>query len=203
MGSPERITHISQSKAVLIDVDNTINKLQAHLFKYVNRRSIQTYLYRQFTSAQMESTDTPFDKLAEEYFGFPELVIQSRPFPKALEGTKLLHENGFELHIASARHESLYPTTLAWLEKHGFLSYVTDVHRRTPHISGTDFKRGVAKKINAATAFDDEKLLADALASIGIPVYLIRRPWNIELKRSDLIRPHSSFYRAALSFLNS
>lgn len=201
MGSPERITHIPQSKTVLIDVDNTINKLQAHLFKYVNRKSTQHYLYRQFTSTEMESTDMPFDKLAEEYFGSPELVIQSRPFPKALEGTKLLHENGFELHIASARQESLYPTTLAWLEKHGFLSYITEVHPRTSHISGADFKMGVAKKINAVTAFDDEKLLAEALASIGIPVYLIRRPWNVELKSSDLIRPHSSFYRATLSFL--
>lgn len=203
MGSPERTTYNPQSKAVLIDVDNTINKLQVHLMKYVNRRSAQTYLYREFTSTQMESTDAPFDKLAEEYFRSPEVVIKSRPFPKALEGAKLLHENGFELHIASARKQSLYPTTIAWLEKHGFYSYVTEIHLKTSHISGADFKTGVAKEINAVTAFDDEKLLAEALASIGIPVYLIRRPWNVELKKNYLIRPYSSFYRATLSFLNS
>lgn len=199
----ERKEYLIENRAVLVDVDNTINNLQVDLLRYVNRSLPHPYSYRGFTSADMESTSTLFDQFAAEFFNSPELVIKSRPFPGALNAIKLLDEKGFDVHIASGRHGTLYQATIQWLERHGFSPYLTSVHPRPPGESVEEFKIGVAKKIDAVVAFDDTRSVAEALSFYGIPVNLIRRPWNKEVKKSDLIRPYPSFYRAVLAFLSS
>ena len=203
MGNPERKEKLVESRAVLVDVDNTINNLQVDLMRYVNRRLPQPYSYRRFTSADMESTDTLFDQFAAEFFNSPALLMKSKPFPGALDGIRLLDEKGFEIHIASGRHGSMHQTTMNWLEKHRFLPYVTFIHPRPAGESVLDFKIGIAKKVDAAVAFDDTRAVAEALSSNGIAVNLIRRPWNKEVRKSELIRPYPSFYRAVLAFVNS
>ncbi len=203
MASPERKESLIENRAVLVDVDNTINNLQVDLLKYVNRRLPHPYSYRGFTSADMESTDTLFDQIGAEFFNSPELVIKSRPFPGALDAIRLLDEKGFEVHIASGRHGILHQTTTQWLEKHGFLPHVSSVHHRPPEKSVQDFKIGVAKKVDAVVAFDDIRSVAEALSSNGITVHLIRRPWNKEVEKSDLIRPYPSFYRAVVAFIDT
>lgn len=190
-----------ERKSVLIDVDDTINAMQVAMLRYVNEHSTRAYTYWQLTSNERESNNQDLDNLAQQYLSKPSLVVQSKPFPLALAGVRLLYEHGYQLHIVSSRKEPLHEATLSWLEKHGFSQYLTAVHHRPSSLPGHEFKVRISQRLHALSAFDDTKSVAEALAKIGIPVYLIRRPWNRELLRSVLIRPYPSFYQAAQAFL--
>lgn len=191
-----------ERKTLLIDVDDTLNRMQVDLLRFVNKRSPNPYRYWQLTSSDRESKDNVLDALVQEYLSRPDLVVRTRPFENALEGVKLLHSAGYNLHISSSRKEELHQATLGWLEKHGFYPFITDIHPRPSSIGGPEFKVKTAQKVNAIAAFDDTKSAIDALAESGVAVYLIRRPWNKEVLGNSLVRPYPSFYRAVLGFLN-
>lgn len=198
----EKIEHVSGKKDVLVDLDNTVNNLQVDLLKYVNKRLPTKQSYRNFTSTEMESTTSLLDQFAIEFFNSPDLLIRSRPFVGALDAMKLLRENNYNIHVASGRQATLYQTTVDWLERNGFLAHVSSVNLRSDGKSAEEFKLATAKKLCVIAVFEDTKSVAEILATEGLPVYLIRRPWNKEVKRSDLIHPAPSFRRAVSEFLN-
>ncbi len=188
-------------KAVLVDLDDTLNALQTRINGYVNAQSQTKYHYHRLTSYERESGDPALDEIVQEFLHSPQLVIKSQPFPHALAGVQLLHQNGYAIHITSARKESLHQVTVDWLDLHGMSPYITNVPPRPADIFGPDFKIQVAQKVAAQTIFDDTKRVAEAFAQNMMIVYLIRRPWNKELLADEFIKPYPSFYRAVLGFL--
>lgn len=191
-----------ERKCLLIDVDDTLNRLQRGLLLYVNSQSVSPYRYWQLTSREMENGDPRLATLVREYLEKPDLVVKTKPFPRSLDGVRLLHEAGFKLHIASARKETLHQATEEWLARHGFINYIEDIHHRPSETRSFEFKVSIANLISARAAFDDTVSIAEALAENGTLVYLIRRPWNREITGNHIIRPYPSFYRAAVAFLN-
>jgi hypothetical protein len=113
----------------------------------------------------------------------------------------MLYDAGFELHISSSRLEPIHEVTHTWLKIHGFYPYIKKVHPRYSHIKGRDFKVAVANEIKAIAAFDDTPTVVENLVNNGTPLYLIRRPWNKHIKKSELVKPFPSFYQAVKAFL--
>lgn len=190
-----------ERKDLMIDLDDTLNRMQQAILAFINSASPIKVRFSEWNSTAREGGKPEVEGLLREFLQRPDLVIKTPPFKKALAGVQLLHQQGFHLHIVSARKEPLHQTTQDWLEKHGFSPLITAVHHRPTDLFGPKFKLEVAKKINAQAAFDDTKDIAQILAADGIPVYLIRRPWNKELSPSDLIIPRRSFYQAVRTFL--
>ncbi len=192
----------STGRNILVDVDNTINNLQIDLLKFANKRLPEKRSYSSFDSAAMESTEAPFDLVAAEFFDSYELMGKSRPFIGAVESVALLKDSGFNVHVSSGRPAKLQHATVEWLERNGFMPYVSSVQLRAPGQTAEQFKLGAAKELDVVAVFEDTKSVAELLASNGITVHLIRRPWNKEIKRTDLIKPAPSFKRAVSEFLN-
>lgn len=190
-----------ERKDLLIDMDDTLNRMQRGVIIFINSNSSTKIRFKDWDSNTREGGNKQVEELIQEFLQRPDLVIKTHPFKKALVGVRALHEQGFNLHIVSARKEPLHQTTEEWLEKHGFFPFITAIHHRPSYLRGPDFKVEVAKKIDARAAFDDTKDVAEAFAASNIPIYLIRKPWNRELPPSKLIIPQRSFYQAVQTFL--
>lgn len=193
-------------KRVLVDLDDTLTATQAMLIKAAKNMcdgSVVFPLYNEFAEDHFTNPKSVWRQVMVPVFRHPEIVLKVKPYKNALEALKLLSQNGYEVHLFSAREEEMHGHTDSWLRNYGFAPYITEVHRRFHPTPVSEFKLTTAKKVLPAACFDDRKVVAEILSQNGFPVYLIRRPWNFEVKRTNHIAPHNSFHQAVQAFLRS
>lgn len=186
---------------VLVDLDDTLADTQVAMLRYINARGARQFTFAELTREHREQEVAGYDELVNEFLRQPELVRQTAPYDDAREAIRQLHAAGLAIHIVSARREILHGVTDEWLGEHGFARYVTEIHRRSSHTKGRDFKRLVSEKIHPIAAFDDTYDVAETLAATGVPVYLIDKPWNQEERLPAGITRVPSFAAGVHKFL--
>jgi hypothetical protein len=191
------------SRALMVDMDDTLNAMQREVLRHIARRTGENPGYWAMDADTIEQQRSRENALVQEFLGRPDLVMRGRPYRFALEGVRLLHQAGYRLHIVSSRQEPLHQATEDWLAQYGFRPYIHQIHRRYSMIRGRDFKTRVAAEIGAAVAFDDTPTVVEELVKHGTPVYLIRRPWNRHITPRPALQVFPSFYRAAVAFLEN
>ena len=87
----------------------------------------------------------------------------------------------YDLHIVTARSETTQPLVLEWLEDH-FPKTFQQVHFTNTfgglHHQVKRTKSAVCKEIGAVVHIEDAPSHAYEVATAGIPVLLLDRPWN-------------------------
>lgn len=163
---------------VLVDVDDTLSDTQLVLIREVEQITGKHFAFDEMTRAHREKEIDGWGKAVREVLKNPAAMLTCQPSHLALEGLSLLHAGGFEPHIVSSRQEPLHETTAAWLDQHGFATYVAAVHPRLNGEGGNEFKVRIAREQNFRAAFDDTFEVAVALAAVVPTVYMIDKPWN-------------------------
>ena len=120
-----------------------------------------------------------FDKLEYRYPGRAEEIgwfVQSPMTYENLDiidtGVKIARfcENaGFDIHIVTCRPKQTEISTGWWLKQNGIPFTSLSVHT---------VKTGKIEMINPLFAVDDRLDVAEQLAEVGIPVFLLDWPWN-------------------------
>jgi hypothetical protein len=203
-----------EQKIALCDVDDTWCATQRMFIQEVNNRNFALfqqgemaaytpYKYNTFTEQHLMARDNEWYEHVKTLVMDKDIIIKAQPFKKALAGVKLLHEAGYEIHTFSAREDPLHQTLNSWLEIHGFIPYISEIHSRYLPLNVEEFKLSIAHKIGPDVCFDDRRSTAQVLAENGYLTYLMRRPWNRELNKSENIIPKRSFYQAAEDFLKN
>jgi hypothetical protein len=172
-------------KKALVDIDDVLIPTQEALLAYVNAHAEQSFAYHEVTREMREHAPG-------EYLSQPDLVRELQPFPHSAEALRQLYEAGYEIHIATARKEGLHEVTEPWLEEHGLLQYVYEIHPRPTKLPGEEFKREVALSVGIDVAFDDTQSVIEMLANSGVFVYAIDCPWN----SGELAAPAENVTRA-------
>ena len=185
------------SKEVLVDIDDTIAQTQKVIVQKINSHLGRNLRLSDFTFEVRENLSPSVQEILKNFFVDREAVLLVPVYPSALNGVKLLHENGYGIHFVSSRKSPTRYYTRDWLETHGFGPYIAEVHPRDRNLSGPEFKLSVARITQAEAAFDDQIRIAQTLAQNGLIVYLVSRPWNSELKRWSNIKRVRSFKQGA------
>jgi hypothetical protein len=84
---------------------------------------------------------------------------------------RTLHQQGWELHIITARPPDVRQATLDWLRAQRIESYVTDVHF-------TEDKTPLALKLGCKAFVEDNLRTAEKMGALGIRSYLINASYN-------------------------
>jgi phosphoglycolate phosphatase-like HAD superfamily hydrolase len=144
-----------------------------------------------------EKLSPSVQEILDSFFVDKEAILLIPPYPSSLAGVRLLHEAGYKIHVVSSRKSPTRYYSRDWLEVHGFGPFIAEVHPRDRDLSGPEFKLVIAQKTQAEATFDDQIKIARTLAQNGILVYLVSRPWNLELKRFDHVLRVRSFLQGA------
>ncbi len=193
---------LTHQPTVLVDIDDTLADTQTAVLQWVNAQSPQQYSYRELTREHREKNSGHYYEMVQQLLNSPD-DLQVEPYTNALEALKQLHRADYEIHIASARKESLHQLTLDWLKRHGFVDYVKQVHPRSSKVRGHEFKVMVAGNVKPEAAFDDTLEVAEALAESGVTVYLIDKPWNTSDNLPQNIIRTPDFASAVSQFLKA
>lgn len=189
------------SRAVLVDIDDTLADTQVKILEYVNSHAPQHYAMNQITHEFREGLNAEYDQLVRQFLASGDLVGQIEPITDAISGLAQLKEAGYEIHIASARQENLHTVTVDWLTRHGLSDYVHRIHPRFSHQRDYQFKLTAAREIDAVAAFDDTLSVIEALAAAVPKLYLINKPWNNHKNIKTPIIRVDSFAAAVSDFL--
>ncbi len=173
--------------AICVDIDNVISRtdevirflVQTHTesrvrLKYEDIVCFDYWRCRDSTGGQI--TREEWGRIHEEFLeNHLSLVEVWDDAPPALE-----HLNQtLDVHIATSRGERARSATTAWLREH-----------RIPyaelHCVGAGEKHLIDRGF--AAAIEDDREQAYALFSVGVPVYLLARPWNHIGRHSPLKR---------------
>jgi len=169
---------MSDKKVALIDLDDTLAATSHHMLQYGKDKHNSPYHHEELTRKFREDEPDDYKVVVKDFLANIEQVEAITIYPFVPQALKTLKDLGYEIHLATARKSNLHPITPRWLEKHGLSSYIDAIHPRPDDIKSTKFKIDVAEKIGATVAFDDTYNIAEALAGIGLTVYLIEKPWN-------------------------
>lgn len=168
-----------QSNFVLVDLDDTIGATQVNMLDHMNTTYGTAYTYEGMTREHREKYDSPYGRYVGEILRQPDIMAKVQPFPGALEALTELRDNGYDVHIVSARKEPLHDCTLKWLNDHGFDKIISQVHPRPGRESGKSWKRRIAEEYKFVAAFDDTFDVCQELGYVeGLNVYMIDKPWN-------------------------
>jgi len=192
--SPER-------NSVIVDLDDTLCATKRAIIARANRTSLDTrYNYQMLRPGYVY--DPHLDEIIHQTLKDPS--FNPPPFIGALDGVKLLNENGFNVYIVSSRiAKYLGEATERWIGIRGFRPHIADLRLRPDGQRSRGFKLIIAQEVGAMAAFEDEVQAAKELASQVDHVFLIRRPWNTNFSNIDhpSISIHPSFLRAVSTFL--
>lgn len=186
---------------IMVEIDNTLADTQRAFTEYlastpegsVDPESLGTEL-----RGDGLEWNNPYVREFIESRNHRETVLAIEPYPSSMRALKKLTDIG-DVHIVSSRIENWHEPTKLWLASHGFMSMVAGVHLRGVGERTVDFKRRLAKQLNADYAFDDSVEVALGLKSMVKGVYLISQPWNRNFIPSSvgIISQHRSLLEAA------
>ncbi|MFP4017370.1 MAG: 5' nucleotidase, NT5C type, partial [Halanaerobiales bacterium] len=102
-----------------------------------------------------------------------ELISVVKPMEGAVETLRFLDENGFKIHLITARHNKYNQITAQWLDEHN-VPYVS--------LSYTDNKAPLALKKGVRLFVEDSSANARDLARVGINVILLDKYHNKDIE---------------------
>lgn len=187
----------------LIDIDETLARLQREIQKYARTHHGKHYEWNDFTQHLREDRDPTYRKIISQFLAVPDNSLLATPYPGVCTALGQLKKAGYQLHIASARKENLHDATEQWLTAHRIIPLVDAIHPRPDSLNSHDFKVDIARKIGATVAFDDTYKIAYYLAESGVMTYLLSKPWNKGTPRHANIRRAPSFASAVALHLKS
>jgi len=88
-----------------------------------------------------------------------------------------LKENGFNLHIITARHSKLEKTTQEWVRNH-FSDFFQNIHFANDNSKQSQPKYSICQDIGASLMIEDNLDYALELADNGVACFLLEKPWN-------------------------
>jgi phosphoglycolate phosphatase-like HAD superfamily hydrolase len=186
---------------LIIDIDDTIADTQVHMLEWINARSQRQYVWGEINRSFREGLQPEYQAHMMAYLSTPENTRKIAPYKNALAAIQILHARGYELHIVTARDSSFANVTNTWLREHGFSDFIGQIHLKPDHQSGQAFKRAVATIIQPLAAFDDTYDVGIELATAGVYVYLINKPWNMGERVPVAMERVSSFTSGVQRFL--
>ena len=185
------------SREVLVDIDDTIAQTERAFLQKVNRELGKNIRLSDLTFEGRKNLSPSVQEILDRFFTDKEAILLIPAYPSSLAGVRFLHEAGYQIHVVSSRKSPTRYYSRQWLETHGFGPFIAEVHPRDKNMSGPEFKLTIAQKTQAEAAFDDQIKIARTLAQNNILVYLVSRPWNLELRRFDNVLRVSSFHQGA------
>jgi uncharacterized HAD superfamily protein len=164
-------------KQLLVDLDGTVvdtyRALCKHLSKTLGREVEMSMLTSEMFSECLGITP---GEMAEA-FATPGLHGNAEPFPFALIALRELKEEGWKLHIATARRPELRRETLFWLYSYNIpfdSLHLIDTH----FTSQPDAKLELVRKLLIPYAVEDNAVYARSLANHCKAVFLPDMPYN-------------------------
>ncbi|HKL44543.1 MAG TPA: hypothetical protein VJ892_04700, partial [Candidatus Absconditabacterales bacterium] len=141
-------------------------------------------------------TSHDFDKIKKYHFSFEErfqkdldffLNHDSLSLIKPVQGAKekLLEfkKKGYKLYVITGRPDELKKHTFDWLSLH-YSGIFEDVFFTNADKKNAILKSEICKKLGSEFMVEDDLRFARDIASKGIKVYLIDKPWNKDYDKS-------------------
>lgn len=185
----------------MVEIDNTLADTQRAFTEYLastSEGSIDPESLGTELRGDGLEWNNPYVREFIESKNHRETVLAIEPYSSSLRALKKLTDLG-EVHIVSSRIENWHEPTRLWLASHGFMGMVAGVHLRGVGEKTVDFKRRIAKQLDADYVFDDSVEVALGLKGTSKGVYLISQPWNRNFIPSSVgvISQHRSLLEAA------
>jgi uncharacterized HAD superfamily protein len=112
--------------------------------------------------------------LCQELSADRNFIVQLAPIPRMAHALRWLYNNGQDIHIITARPESVLGATRRWLRMQGISECVDEIHCVTDGPS----KIPLARKLNCLAFVEDNHSTAEAMGRAGIRSYLLDAPYN-------------------------
>lgn len=197
-------------QVVAIDADGTIVNFAQGVTDYAYRTRQAVYNPEQIHPDPSLNGDFRLFEIIRELLDQPEEVEKLSPYPGAVEGLHILHEEGYDSQLVSVRDASiLEQATRNWAQMHGCLPYLSGFHLSGGWDYGSLFKVGKAHELGIVAAFDDDDHIVYSYAIAGIPVIHIKNPnippslRSLRLAEHPLVSQHPSFLLGVRAFVEN
>ena len=104
----------------------------------------------------------------------PLFMARLEPMPRMVRALSHLRDEGYRIHVITARPECVRKATWRWLRRYGVAEYVDNVHC----VAGGLAKVPLARKLGCAAFVEDNHATAEVLGAAGIRSYLLDAPYN-------------------------
>lgn len=101
----------------------------------------------------------------------PDFTRRFSAMPHMVSAIRSLHQQGWELHIITARPPEVHQATLEWLHAHNIGHCVTHVHC-------TEEKGPLAQELGCRAFVEDNQRTAEKLGALGMRSYLMNASYN-------------------------
>jgi phosphoglycolate phosphatase-like HAD superfamily hydrolase len=104
----------------------------------------------------------------------PQFMSWLRPMPRMITALRRLHEEGYRVHVITARPDCVRRVTARWLRRLG----VDDCVEAITCVEGGAAKVPLARELGCAAFIEDNHATAEAMGAAGIRSYLLDAPYN-------------------------
>lgn len=159
-------------KRIGIDIDGVIADSQLVIIDKLNHHFGKNYTRDDFINFKPRKMFGFTRKTLEKFIMTRELeiILETGPFPGAVETLKELSQN-CKIHLISARSPLYVQQTAAWLEKY-------HVPYDQLRLLGQHDKRSTCLDLGVDIFIEDNKKNAIQVSSCGIPVFLMDATYN-------------------------
>jgi len=163
-----------------IDIDDTLSEFVKQYLLFYNGIEGTTFTPEQLTTYSLSAlfgiTREEQRQLLQKFYSSPE--FQAMPcIPGAVEGVARLRESS-QLVSVTARSKSLEEQTRGWITKH-FGNAFSGIFPTSFSLSGPSIRKSaVCLDLGVRLTIEDSLHHATDIASEGIPVILLDKPWN-------------------------
>lgn len=176
---------------VTVDLDDVLGQFNEAFVAHHNRKHGTNFTLQDIVTYDLcETYQVPFAEILDRVRHFCHTEHHTMmPFEGAADSIERLAEY-FTLHLVTSRCESIRETTEVWLREHG-LAHFTELHFTNGYSFIGAKKRSkleVCAEHKALLHIDDAPEHAESLANAGIKVVLMDRPWNQDVRHSNITR---------------
>ena len=104
----------------------------------------------------------------------PLFMARLEPMPRMVRALCRLREEGYRVHVITARPERVRNATWRWLRRNGVAECVENVHCVESGLA----KVPLAHRLGCAAFIEDNHATAEAMGASGIRSYLLDAPYN-------------------------
>jgi uncharacterized HAD superfamily protein len=112
--------------------------------------------------------------LCRELSADRDFIARLAPIPHMAHALRWLHTNSMDIHIITARPESVLGATRRWLRMQGVSECVEEIHC----VADGPSKIPLARKLDCLAFVEDNHFTAEAMGRAGIRSYLLDAPYN-------------------------
>jgi uncharacterized HAD superfamily protein len=112
--------------------------------------------------------------LCQELSADRDFIVQLAPISRMANALRWLHNNGIDIHVITARPESVLGATRRWLRMQGVSECVEEIHC----VADGPSKIPLARELDCLAFVEDNHSTAEAVGRAGIRSYLLDAPYN-------------------------